>query len=534
MRKHGERRSSLSSGDDGPSPKLISLVSALVSLVIPVIAIPIFWVIARKQGVQDVWGYVSNRNGVIGPIAALASAILIGLAAYFGPVIYKWYRRRSALGEISNRLRFFRTGDVPLLAGSLKSVLSHFSDNRKESLPNTAQVVEKLLELRLAIKPVADGVGALSKQDAMRCGQSIGTVAKAWAEVLKKVQVHDELETRLLLAFLNAYAEEEARDIKGERRGAKGNGTVPSDGNFVVTNFVAYSEFVQAMIHEARSFEANVDLICRTALVLPLTRWFNFRYRPDKDMPYCEINEDWEKYIRFQADLLAGREQIQVQRILVAVNDECIELLNKHGLGFHTAECIRKHAKSWILVPESLRFNELKAFSRSDRKLMFHEFADSTVRTLVEKIYDTGTSYVILPPTGATEDLAAPEGYLWREVWEIFKRSFHSRPEDVKYLSLSRANLEDEFINPSAGKIAMPEDFFLLGKRIKGDPDAEPDWFFCLGADVDPDVNRLTLHFMTPHLSGSRFTNIKRYAGRIWKDGAILDRVFETPLAAKR
>jgi hypothetical protein len=514
MAKPDRRKSQRPNDSEGPSPWVVSAVSLLV---VVAVCLVLLW-LARKTGVSDIVNWMANWIQIIAFIVAPLSIV----GAVVGPKIYKrferWNKLRATRRNMSNKLDGFRIGDLECLSSSVQALLSHFEANREESPPNTARVVSELLRLRFAIDPVAKGVGNLSVEDAKRCGESIGIVSGAWANLLKQTASQNQTEARLILAFLDTYAKEEAADVGGNSS---------SDRHFIVTNFVAYSKLVQAVIKEAKDL-SNKQLACRTALVLPLTRWFNFKHRPSKRFPYCEIHPDWEEYIQRQASL-TSKEGIQVQRVVLSVEDQYQNQLQEHGLGFQTDECMKKHAKSWMLVPDSSAgYADVGALSYAQRTDILSSLGeeDPTVK-LIQEIYDTKSAYLILPEDLISKQLPSFRQYRWERVWRVFRNAFHTHVDDCKYLKLIfKDDVAPMFINPPPGQGKMSEDFFLLGWVTK--VGEEPDWFFCLAADVDPEMDRLTLDFITPSLSKARFHAVVRHAQSIWAKAECLSKAFQS------
>jgi hypothetical protein len=54
----------------------------------------------------------------------------------------------------------------------------------------------------------------------------------------------------------------------------------------------------------------------------------------------------------------------------------------------------------------------------------------------------------------------------------------------------------------------MPDDFFIVGFKQRNEHPLKTSWQFCLAADCDERLDKISLEFLTDHLNRKRFEAI--------------------------
>jgi len=372
-------------------------------------------------------------------------------------------------------------------------------ENPLEPVANVVQLVSFLGVLILWIwQPVSTVIGCLwGYLYSFRLG-------KTWTGLLLRSGADSQ---RILLAFLWRYLDEEIKDISG--RGENGK-------HFVVTNFVAYSSFVDKVVRAARgACPDDQEVVCFTTLTMPLSKWFNFSEASGQDFPYLAVNNGWEDYTNGLRGLVASDSQskvrpVKVRRCLLAVVDAVASKYERDSsFGFRGESEIRRHINYFILVPQQIR--TLKPIDRTTIRALF-ENIEAGLQPLLEPYLKEAAhrSYLILP-IEKIDGMPAPSGYCWKRLGSVFTTLYHSGPvtENARCKILTSQEWENNF-GPIA-KVKMPEDLFIVGFRPQSSSGQSVRWVFCLAGDVDNTLDKLSLEFVSEKLNGPRFVEIKNY-----------------------
>lgn len=317
----------------------------------------------------------------------------------------------------------------------------------------------------------------------------------AWTRLLAKSE--SEVQP-IVLAFLEHYIEEEVRDIGGKSREGK---------YFIVTNFVAYSGLVSAIIHAARNICPNdSEVVCFTTLTMPLSKWFNFSEIENAPFRYCRVHPRWEKYT-FDLKELINSASVKIQRCVLAVPDQLADQNRANpGFAFKGESEMREHCNYWILVPTQL--NSLGPIQNST----INQWLNGPLQVLQTnlKFYrDVDSAYFILPDASQSVSLPSVQGYTWRRLGSVFMELFHSQPqfENARYKVLTKFEWEQYFRLGLPELQRIPEDLFIVGFHRRGNSEASR-WVFCLAADIDSTLDKLSLEVISTKLNQQRFDSI--------------------------
>lgn len=442
------------------------------------------------------------------------------------PILYflSWHYLRSPetlhwVADFATLLAFLDTVGTPGLALWLyikgrkrrsgmvgrarRAVVKHLG---RFSAPNevtrAVEYVESMLDVRNVVEPVIQPISALPADIQVCYGRGLSVLSGSWIDIVNKVG--DECTRKLIAAFFETYAREESDDLLGKAEGHPG-------AHFVVTNFVAYSRIVTAVIEAARNgLPARAELACFTTLPMPLNRWFNFQGRSDARgsiaRRYCEVHDGWEKYTAFLRNLVHGVEPVQLYRCVLAVNDNC-RYLQQPDFAFHTETVMRSLTRLKILVPRANRGSA----SLADRVHLLHPFEGHDLEELFklqqiggvlkDTYHNAQKAYVIFPE----ERVQLPEvrDHTWEKVGEVFAHLYQRPPENCLIDILENVSLESKFLTGNP-RNRLPEDMFLVGSKPN-------DWLLCLASDVGPELNRISLEFITKELNPDRFGLITGY-----------------------
>ena len=335
-------------------------------------------------------------------------------------------------------------------------------------------------------------------------------LGKTWAGLLLKSGADSQ---KMLSAFLRRYVEEEIRDISG----IAGNGK-----HFVVTNFVAYSSFVDKVVRAARgACPDDQEVVCFTTLTMPLSKWFNFSEVSGQDFPYLAINKGWEDYTNGLRLLVAADSQskvrpVKVRRCLLAVDDAvALKYERDSSFGFRRESQIKKHINYYILVPEQTRM--LKPVDCKIVKELFPNPEEKLQKLLNPYVgHGPDSSYLILP-IEEIDCMFVPQGYCWKRLGSAFTTLYHSGPatENARCKILKSEEWENNF--GSSAEVRMPEDVFIVGFCPDFASGQSVRWVFCLAGDVESTLDKLSLEFVSEKLNGLRFDAIKNYV--TWLNG---------------
>lgn len=320
-------------------------------------------------------------------------------------------------------------------------------------------------------------------------------VNSAWTRVVAKSGSEAEL---MMLAFLKRYTEEEVIDISAKSQ----------EKHFVVTNFVAYSKLVDAIVHTACKFcPPDSKVACFTTLTMPLSKWFNFTEIENSPLRYCQVHRHWEEYT---SDLRELKHLTNIRRCVLAVTKEFAkEKQSDPGFPFKGEPEMRKHYNYWILAPTKL--NELKPVEKSDIVSWF----EGPLRPLFSdlRFYEgKHSAYLILPDGNKVKSsLATPsDEYTWLRLGEVFQQLFHSRPDDATYKVYTDYEWNTYFRADLSPLERMPEDLFIVGLSHKATPRA-PKWIFCLATKTDKALDKVALEFISESLNEGRWKKLTEY-----------------------
>lgn len=334
---------------------------------------------------------------------------------------------------------------------------------------------------------------------------SVFRLRHAWYSLLKQ---NDDEPQQLLASFLNRYVQEEINDILGESSPKK---------HFIVTNFVAYSGLVDEIVKKAcRICPSDHQVVCFTTLTMPITKWFNFLQNQAAPLKYWGIRDEWEKYTKSLKNSVNNSTQSFVlQRCVLTVPDD---LAKEHApdpdFGFWGESEMKRHCKNWILVPHSQDGSLDLAKFEPVTISQVNEWISgplSKLKTFLGAYGASDRAYIILPPELSLVDpLPAPAGYKWCPLVSVFIQLFHSHIQTQNALCHTFERHEwNQLFHDSQFPQKMPEDLFLVGLRKEGSTGT--NWLFCLAADVDQKLEKISLEFVTEKLNSERFQALIRY-----------------------
>jgi hypothetical protein len=320
---------------------------------------------------------------------------------------------------------------------------------------------------------------------------------------------------RLALSFFSAYAREEYDDVK--------------KNHLVMTNFVAYGTILGAILKEVEKLHPRKHRVLYTQLCMPVSRWFNYRTRPngdgkigpDGDLPGNQVDGNWVgSYLQFlyQTVRIQSGGGTTVKRFVPVVesNDKSF------SRSFNDPQTLMRDLSSFILVPhdtdpEAEEF--LQPLDNLTIRGLISEInkCDQRVAKHLSGLYSESTqAYLILPNTryerknGSGEwvslDYARPpepsqieyanRPYVWKPLVEVFTDLFHRNPRDACVYAVDDRNiafLKSHYPNHRIGR--LPEDFVLFGVTPIMDT-GPPEWLCCLAAEVDSEIDKLKLWYL--------------------------------------
>lgn len=320
-------------------------------------------------------------------------------------------------------------------------------------------------------------------------------VNSAWARVLAKSGTEAE---PMMLAFLKRYAEEEVKDI-----GAKDQ----EEKHIVVTNFVAYSGLVSAIVHAAHdTCPSNSKVVCFTTLTMPLSKWFNFTEINNSTLRYCRVHRHWEEYT---GDLRKLKHLMNIRRCVLAVSDEFAKQNESDpGFAFKGETEMQEHCNHWILAPTQL--DNLRPIEQSQVMEWFRH-ALLPLQPDLKFYKGAHSAYLILPDANKMErSFATPSGYMWLRLGEVFQQLFHSRPDNATYKVYTSTEWNQFFRTNLSPLERMPEDLFIVGFYQIANP-RNPKWIFCLAAKIDKALDKVALEFISESLNKDRWQRLTAY-----------------------
>lgn len=318
----------------------------------------------------------------------------------------------------------------------------------------------------------------------------------------------------MVTSFLKCYIKEEIEDIRGVSQKNK---------SFIVTNFVAYSRFVSAVIHAAyKKCPDNKEVICFTTLTMPLSKWFNFSENKNANFKYCGVHTEWEKYANDLRKLTYydGTNKMPIviiRRCILAVQDDFTDTSKDLDFAFIRHTEMQNHFNHWMLVPDNDDINRLKPLQKSQIIDLFKKDL-SPLKPDIGFYANSDYAYLILPDNNSKQGntLPIPSGFKWSRLGRVFMKLFHSYlyTDNAKY-TIFKPDEWNSCFSPSLPVLQrMPEDLFIIGFRCKG-TDSLPEWVFCLAGNVDSKLDKLTLEIVTKN-NQDRLYYITNYVNSLW------------------
>jgi hypothetical protein len=335
------------------------------------------------------------------------------------------------------------------------------------------------------------------------------TLVQAWSTTLDAVS---EAETNdLVRAFLATYADIESTAILGNTEGYKGR-------RHVITSFLAYSDFVRAVVATAKEKYAGRKIACFTTLPLPLPRWFNYRSSlGDASLKAISVDQRWESYKSGLHQLLDDND-IVFRRCVLAIDKAHPDLKT---LAIDTWSQIERYARYSILVrhegtpDDDVEWSGLRPHTLDELMTLVDTSRSTDVAQLREQLvdwYDGKTSFYVVHEA-FHESLPKIPKYRWSELWRAFDGSAHRRPDECR---LHCFNHEDARLW-YRGKVEerVPEDIFAIGLRRDGKP---PDWKFFFAGDVGKEIDRVTLEFVVAgeQKDNHRYERLAEFTDTVW------------------
>jgi len=340
-------------------------------------------------------------------------------------------------------------------------------------------------------------------------------IINAWTKLLSGQT--DRSCQQILSAFFRRYMEEEIGNISGRDQ----------DRHFVITNFIAYSRFVQAIVDRAREIcPMKQEVICFTTLTMLPTKWFNFREGPPgHPFPYCGTDERWNNYINHIKQMVQSP-RFRMMRCLLAIDENFYQTaLNRGGQfgPFNSEEQMRDHLNYFIMVPLN---NNIPEWDKINPVCC----DDPVIRNnnLLNQIYNCYTkAYLIAPYNSSTvSSIPLPPNYEWRKVGSAFIHMFHSHPtnDHARYCILSQTVWEEYYEQLSP---RMPDDFFIVGFKQENQHPLEAQWKFCLAADADEKLDKILLEFITHDTNRERFDAIVGFTRWLIRTSQPLEKMIQ-------
>ena len=380
-------------------------------------------------------------------------------------------------------------------------------------------------------------------------------VGEAWAALVQADQLDSQTGAlrpsrfqrspqlaRLSMAFLEAYAAEERKDI--------------ADNHLVMTNFVAYGAILRSILDELGELYPGYERVLYTQLCMPVSRWFNFRTRPngngklggDGDLPGERADRLWvDKYLKFlhqHTVVLTEEGGTSVHRFIPVVPEGGTGLAHT----FNDPSTLMRDLSAYILTPDSYcegQFVQPLKHAQIRRLIKELRQTNPSMAAHIDRLYGQAPeAYVILPtatcqtqngggwlrvdhtlpPEPRIVDLGDPDGdFKWVAVRTVFCSGFHRHVHDAKvreYDADTVAALANSY--PDSRARRLPEDFVLIGVRRR--PTDEPDWQCCLAAEVDSEIDKLKLWYLDGEVSDACDSSLNP-EGPIFTLNGIIDYV---------
>lgn len=387
---------------------------------------------------------------------------------------------------------------------------------------------------------------AISQSRLLSRGEAL---QRAWIDYLRKFESE---KLPLAEVFLTEYIKEEISDISGQATGCEGI-------NLVITNFVAYSRYVQELLAKAAQCIAEEEsLVCFTTVTMPISKWFNFQsFTPqnfqgsrqsengdpeEMSVHYTRVHDRWEEYTLIMRNLSSSNKprvlasalvsevsnhvprdlDVEVSRYMVGAHGELAKAYGMEpGFPFMNESYLVGDAKRWLLLPSKRRgganMGDIEPFGGKNIRGMI-DSGDERMKPLVElygKIEDNERAYVIHPNSKCVYDeLPQIRDHAWVSLGKAFNYLYNSSDDGVKLATIDIQYWLDHFWG--VDKVNRPPtDLFLIGSTKPHLEKEGTNWLCCLAADVDSSIDKLTLELLTPTSNPRRWKTVFKYVDHL-------------------
>lgn len=390
----------------------------------------------------------------------------------------------------------------------------------------------------------------------------IGVVISAWIlrpyyiphqliHTLKSLLQKGEtrIDRKLISAFVSQYVLGECESLEPTNGnpaniGNGGNGASPK----IITSFVTYGELVQSVLDKAIEISGSEDVVCFTTLTMPIPQWFNFElehitpsdaqqksvvYQANGGFPFLRVSPRWmTHYTSHMAKLVSQEKPVMTQRCILTVEDSSEEHVPT-DCPLHQESRMKNLAKSWVLVPSRKGHAFPEEVKPLDRDVISGIFNLSSlglpepVRSVYKRLYlkaltEGESAYLIVPPFDGDSALSSHvingerSEWKWDRLSESFAQRFHTSRDYCIVKSFSRYEVHQWF----QSEAKLPYDLFLVGFRPQNGTPEQVNWRFCLAADFDSDINRITLEMVTNKSNSARMVAIKSFVEAIQRSNS--------------
>lgn len=357
-----------------------------------------------------------------------------------------------------------------------------------------------------ALNPLLMQLMALDEGHDQHC-ESVRALVAPWLSLLGKSS--DGNIRKLLAALFRRYAIEENRLI--------GDGS-HSGRHCIVTSFVAYSAFVEALISEALTLFPQHIVVCHTTLAMPLAKWFNFTARSGhKKLPYRQAHDGWTAYTSALRRLLHENKGSLIIKRCVLSAEECeYQTATLPGFAILSENTRRDEMNAHIVCP----IESPHLLGPLEKLEIESLFAVDSVGPLIESLYKgVPRAHIILPAAEQPPPFNDSSKWCWQPLGKMFISLFHSAPtlENSLFRVLRSQDISDHWDGDETG---MPEDVFMLGiePRVGG----SLTWLVCLAGDVSAEGDRVSIELIVDAINQRRFAQVVSYVNWLFGDGATV------------
>jgi hypothetical protein len=380
-------------------------------------------------------------------------------------------------------------------------------------LAATAAAIRQILTTHRILRATCDAIHIVPDECRATYGSGVATAATAWARTLAIAQEDESgAGADLLSSVFRKYMDEEARDISGEAYDGR---------RVVVTNFVAYSSLVRALVDETAHRFDGQHIVCFTTLTMPLPRWFNYiesKAIADPDQPrYVETDPRWVTYTDEVRKLVHEKGSVTLLRHLL-----CLSSAGQYRHGHpprlaigNTEHDLEAQGQYHLLEPRS--GEPTKPFDAD-------ELLKKCTAAGVDRAPFGGSAPGYLVASNLPANPPEVPNYKWTPLWQAFALGYHKHIPNCRVNVLLDTDADDWLLRDV--KRSMPEDFFAVGIGA-GDRLSEIKWLACLGADTNVAMDLVSLELMTPTLCPDRFRILRDYISWLSENGVGIDRWFK-------